>query len=193
MDKLKLNEEVEEDEEEAAKEVIRNYKTLREKNDPRVFVLPIRIEGKYNTHALADTGSNINILPYRIYVKIRKGEAKARANKIKMLDHLKAEPIGILRDVLFQIGVTTILARFLILDIPMDKDVPIVMGRSFLYTCVGIINTIKGTTSTFDDVCHQNFLWPRSRTSKRRNTVMMMKKSSRNEMRMESHFMARAL
>ncbi|GKA19995.1 reverse transcriptase domain-containing protein [Tanacetum coccineum] len=126
MDKLKLNEEVEEDEEEAAKEVIRNYKPLREKNDPRVFVLPIRIEGKYDTHALADTGSNINFLPYGIYMKIRKGEAKPRENKIKMLDHLKAEPIGILRDVLFQIGVTIILARFLILDIPVDKDVPIV-------------------------------------------------------------------
>ncbi|GKD05111.1 hypothetical protein Tco_1180085, partial [Tanacetum coccineum] len=76
------------------------------------------LEGKYDTHALADTGLNINILPYGIYVKIRKGEAKPRANKIKMLDHSKAEPIGILRDVLFQIGVTTILARFLVLDIP---------------------------------------------------------------------------
>nr|GEX02253.1 hypothetical protein [Tanacetum cinerariifolium] len=41
MDKLKLDEEVEEDKEEAAKEVIRNYKTLSEMNDPGVFVLPI--------------------------------------------------------------------------------------------------------------------------------------------------------
>ncbi|GJX43866.1 hypothetical protein Tco_0260542 [Tanacetum coccineum] len=29
--------------------------------------------------------------------------------------------------------------------------------RRFLYTCGGIINTIKGTTSTFDGVCHQKF------------------------------------
>ncbi|GKE71198.1 hypothetical protein Tco_1529270 [Tanacetum coccineum] len=67
------------------------------------------------------------------------------------------EPMGILRDVLCQVGVTTILAKFLVLDIPVDKDVPIVMGRSFLYTCGGILNTIKGTTSTFDDICHQQF------------------------------------
>ncbi|GJS68067.1 hypothetical protein Tco_0682632 [Tanacetum coccineum] len=65
--------------------------------------------------------------------------------------------MGILRDVLCQVGVTTILAKFLVLDIPVDKDVPIVMGRSFLYTCGGILNTIKGTTSTFDDICHQQF------------------------------------
>ncbi|GJZ91920.1 hypothetical protein Tco_0663985 [Tanacetum coccineum] len=74
-----------------------------------------------------------------------------------MLDHSKAEPMGILKDVLCQVGVTTILAKFSILDVPVDKDVPIVVGRSFLHTCGGIINTIKGTTSTFDGVCHQKF------------------------------------
>ncbi|GJV03214.1 hypothetical protein Tco_1336783 [Tanacetum coccineum] len=63
----------------------------------------------------------------------------------------------ILKDVLCQVGVTTILANFLILDIPVDRDVPIVVGRSFLYTCGSILNTIKGTTSTFDGVCHRKF------------------------------------
>nr|GEW72537.1 hypothetical protein [Tanacetum cinerariifolium] len=82
--------------------------------------------GKYDTHALADIGSNINVLPYGIYEKIGKREAKPIEIKIKMLDHSKAVLIGILRDVLFQVGVTIILARFLILDIPADKDVPIV-------------------------------------------------------------------
>nr|GEZ58703.1 hypothetical protein [Tanacetum cinerariifolium] len=65
--------------------------------------------------------------------------------------------MGILMDVLCQVGITKILARFLILDIPVDKEVPIVMGQSFLYTYGGIINTIKGTTSTFDRVYHQKF------------------------------------
>nr|GEY89673.1 hypothetical protein [Tanacetum cinerariifolium] len=60
LDKLKLDGEVEIDEEEATEEVIRSYKMIREKNDPRVFVLPIRIKEKFYTHDLADTGSNIN-------------------------------------------------------------------------------------------------------------------------------------
>ncbi|GJV00507.1 hypothetical protein Tco_1329777 [Tanacetum coccineum] len=77
--------------------------------------------------------------------------------KITMLDHSKAEPIGRLLDVLYQVGVTTILASFLILDIPVDRDVPIIVGRSFLHTCGVNINTIKGTTTTFDGVCHQKF------------------------------------
>nr|GEX05070.1 hypothetical protein [Tanacetum cinerariifolium] len=122
LDKLKLDKEKEEVEEEAAKEVIRNNKTLRGRNDLGVFVIPIRIEGKYDTHSLVDTGSNINVLPYGIYMKLEAREVKAITDKIRTLDHSRAEPMGILRDVLCQVGVTTIVARFLILDIPVDKD-----------------------------------------------------------------------
>ncbi|GJS15819.1 hypothetical protein Tco_0410291 [Tanacetum coccineum] len=83
---------------------------------------------------------------YHIYAKLRREEVQPVANKISMLDDSKVEPMGILSDVLCQVD----LAKFMILDIPVDKDVPIVMGRSFLYTCGGIINTMEGTTLTFD-------------------------------------------
>ncbi|GJW71753.1 retrotransposon ORF1 [Tanacetum coccineum] len=123
---LTLDVEIAIDEEEATEEVIRGYKTIREKNNPRVFVLLIRIKGKFDTPALANTGSNINVLPYRIYEKLGKEEVKHVSMKITMLDHSKAEPLGILKYVLCQVGVTTIREKFLILDIPKDKDVPIV-------------------------------------------------------------------
>ncbi|GKA61647.1 hypothetical protein Tco_0761166 [Tanacetum coccineum] len=91
LDKLKLDGEVEIDEEEAIEEVIRGYKTISEKNDPGVFVLPIRIEAKFDTHALAGTGSNINVIPYRIYTKLGREEVRHVSKKITMPDHLKAE------------------------------------------------------------------------------------------------------
>ncbi|GJV02427.1 hypothetical protein Tco_1335996 [Tanacetum coccineum] len=90
--------------------------------------------GVINTHALADIGSIINGMPYRICTKLGREEVKPVSKKITMLYHSKAEPMGILKDVLCQVGVTIILARFLILDILVDKDVPIVVGRIFLYT-----------------------------------------------------------
>ncbi|GKD97262.1 hypothetical protein Tco_1381159 [Tanacetum coccineum] len=65
--------------------------------------------------------------------------------------------MGIIKDVLCQISVTMILAKFLILHLLVDRDVPIVAGRSFLFTFGSILNIIKGTTSIFDGVCHQNF------------------------------------
>ncbi|GJZ29642.1 hypothetical protein Tco_0574289 [Tanacetum coccineum] len=74
-----------------------------------------------------------------------------------MLNHSKAEPMGVMKDVLCQVGVTTIIAKFLILDMPIDRDAPILVGRGFLYTCGSILNTRDRITSTFDEVCHQTF------------------------------------
>ncbi|GJS02964.1 reverse transcriptase domain-containing protein [Tanacetum coccineum] len=56
-----------------------------------------------------------------------KGRDKVKLirNKITMLDHSKEEPMGRLIGVIFQVGVTTILGSFLLLDVPVDHDVPI--------------------------------------------------------------------
>ncbi|GJV34600.1 hypothetical protein Tco_1395000 [Tanacetum coccineum] len=40
---------------------------------------------------------------------------------------------------------------------PIDRDTPILVGRGFLHTCGGIVNTIENITSTFDGICHQTF------------------------------------
>ncbi|GJU25966.1 zinc finger, CCHC-type containing protein [Tanacetum coccineum] len=105
LDKLKLDGELKLKEEEANKEMVRSYKAIKEKNDPTVFVLPIRLEAKFDFHALADTGSNINVIPYRIYDKLGREKVKFVSYKNTMLHHFKAEPMGILKDVLCQVGV----------------------------------------------------------------------------------------
>ncbi|GJR16041.1 hypothetical protein Tco_0798693 [Tanacetum coccineum] len=61
---------------------------------------------------------------------------------ILMLNHSKAELMGILSNVLCQVGVTTIIAKFPILDMPIDRDTPILVRRGFLHTYGGIVNTI---------------------------------------------------
>ncbi|GJS44775.1 hypothetical protein Tco_0594896 [Tanacetum coccineum] len=49
-----------------------------------------------------------------------------------MIDHTQAKAMGKLSNVLCQVGVTTIIAKFIILDIPIDCDAPIMVGRGFL-------------------------------------------------------------
>ncbi|GJY30138.1 hypothetical protein Tco_0413633 [Tanacetum coccineum] len=131
------------EEEEAINKV--KGEALKEKDDPGAFIFPIRFEGKINENALADTGSDFNTMPYRIYEKLGREEIK------------KVEPMGILTNVLCQVGVTTIIAKFLILDIPNDRDAPIVVGRGFLYIIGGIVNTPERLFLTFDGICHQTF------------------------------------
>nr|GEU71024.1 hypothetical protein [Tanacetum cinerariifolium] len=104
-------------------------KVLIENFNPGAFVIPIRLEGKINLNALDDTGLNVNVIPYRIYKELGREE----------------------------VGVTTIIAKFLILDMPIDRDTPILVGKGFLHTCGGILNTIDNITSTFDGICHQTF------------------------------------
>ncbi|GKE06034.1 DNA-directed DNA polymerase [Tanacetum coccineum] len=100
--KLKLDGELKVKEEAVGEEFIKSYKAIKEKNDPGVFVLPIHLEGKYDFHALVDTGSNINVMPYRIYEKLGREQVKPLKHKITMLNHSKAKPIGILLDMLYQ-------------------------------------------------------------------------------------------
>nr|GEX76275.1 hypothetical protein [Tanacetum cinerariifolium] len=50
-------------------------------------------------------------------------EIKPVNRGITMLNHSKEEPMGVLKDVLCHVGVTTVIEKFLILDMPMDKKV----------------------------------------------------------------------
>nr|GFC91241.1 hypothetical protein [Tanacetum cinerariifolium] len=65
--------------------------------------------------------------------------------------------MGILMSVLCQVGVTALIAKFMILDIPIDRDAPIVVGRGFLCTIGGIVNTPERLILTFDGFYHQTF------------------------------------
>ncbi|GJY97401.1 hypothetical protein Tco_0514311 [Tanacetum coccineum] len=108
---------------------------LKEEDDLGAFIFPIRFEGKVNQHGLADTGSDINTMPYQIYEKLGREEIK-------------------------KVEVTTIIAKFLILDIPIDRDAPIVNNPERLF-------------STFDGICHQTFRAARSdvlKTAERKKT-----------------------
>ncbi|GJW58104.1 hypothetical protein Tco_0104835 [Tanacetum coccineum] len=120
---------VKEEEEKAIKKV--KGEALKEKNDPGAFIFPIRLEGRE--------------------------EMKKVDRGITMINHTQAEAMGILTNVLCQVGVTTLIAKFMILDILIDRAAPIVAGRGFLHTIGGIVNTPETLFSTFDGFCHQTF------------------------------------
>ncbi|GJV97047.1 hypothetical protein Tco_1548624 [Tanacetum coccineum] len=67
---------------------------LKEKNDPGAFIFLIRLEGKVNENAMADTGSDMNIMPYRIYKQLGRDDFKNKERGITMIDHTQAEAMG---------------------------------------------------------------------------------------------------
>nr|GEX20423.1 retrotransposon Orf1 [Tanacetum cinerariifolium] len=89
-------------------------------------------------------------MPYRIYETLGREEMKKIDKGITMINHTQAEAMGKLYNVLCQVGVTTINAKFLILDIPIDRDAPILVGQGFLYTIGSILNIADRLFSSFD-------------------------------------------
>nr|GEX63530.1 retrovirus-related Pol polyprotein from transposon TNT 1-94 [Tanacetum cinerariifolium] len=71
------------------KEAVRRIKgeALNEKDDHGAFIFPIRLEGKVNDNALADTGSDINTMPYRIFKTLGREDMKKIDRGITMINH----------------------------------------------------------------------------------------------------------
>ncbi|GJZ17448.1 DNA-directed DNA polymerase [Tanacetum coccineum] len=159
-DKVELNGKIVKEEGEAVNRI--KGEALKEKEDLGAFIFPIRLEGKVNENVLADTGPDINTMPYRIYEQLGREYMKKVDRGITMINHTQEEAMGILINVLFQVGVTTLIAKFLILDIPIDRDSPIVVVRGFLRTIDGIVNTSERLFLTFIGFCHQTFRAARS-------------------------------
>ncbi|GKE73299.1 hypothetical protein Tco_1535340, partial [Tanacetum coccineum] len=65
---IKLDGEIKKEEEKAVKRVM--GEALKEKEDSGAFIIPIRLEEKINLNALADIGSDINLMLFDIYAKL---------------------------------------------------------------------------------------------------------------------------
>nr|GEU73125.1 hypothetical protein [Tanacetum cinerariifolium] len=159
-DKLELDGKIIKEEKDAIKRI--KGEALKEKDDPGAFIFPIKLEGQVNENALADTRSDINTMPYRIYETLGGEDMKKVDIGITMINHTQAEAIGILPNVLCRVGVTTLIGKFVILDISIDRDSMIVVGQGFLCTIGAIVNTPERLFSTFDGFCHQTFRAARS-------------------------------
>ncbi|GKE43083.1 hypothetical protein Tco_1470367 [Tanacetum coccineum] len=154
--------------EEAAKEVLairmsRKFSLLDEER-PIIETMSYHCKYKKILDEIGKTRwrSAINTMSYRIYEQLGREEMKKVNRGITMINHTQIEAMGILINVLCQVGVTTLIVKFLILNIPIDRDAPIVVGRGFLRTISGIVNTLERLFLTFDGFCHQTFRVARS-------------------------------
>ncbi|GKD19912.1 hypothetical protein Tco_1209070, partial [Tanacetum coccineum] len=101
-DKVELDRKIVKEDEEAVKRI--KGEALKEEDDPRAFIFPIRLEGHVNENALVDTGSDINTMPFRIYVQLGRDDMKNVDRGIMMINHTQAEAMGILTNVIYQVG-----------------------------------------------------------------------------------------
>ena len=77
---------------------------------------------------------------------------------LHMADITLAQPEGILEDVLIKVGKFIFPVNFVVIDIEEDKQVSLLLGRSFLATGAAFIDVKKGelTLKVGDEAVHFN-------------------------------------
>ncbi|GJY81102.1 chlorophyll A/B binding protein of LHCII type 1-like protein [Tanacetum coccineum] len=89
--------------------------------DPGNFVLPVKVNKMVEMSALADTGASVSVLPYCLF------------------KNLSLEMPKVIVTLILTISKTHN-AKALRRNIPMDKELPLLLGRPFLRTCRVVID-----------------------------------------------------
>nr|XP_009782928.1 PREDICTED: uncharacterized protein LOC104231610 [Nicotiana sylvestris] len=93
-------------------------------SDPGSFTIPCTIGNFAFAKALYDLGANINLMPLVIYKRLGIVRARPTSMLPQLADRTVKRPFGILDDVL----------------IPVDEEIPIILGRPFLATGRALID-----------------------------------------------------
>ena len=116
-----------------AREKMKNRITLKKKSDPGKFAIPCTVKGIEFPHALCDTGASVSILP-RVMADHLGLKVESSKESFTFVDCSQRSSGGIVRDQEVQIGNALVLVDFHVLDIKLNYNSSMLLGRSFLST-----------------------------------------------------------
>ncbi|CAM8990443.1 unnamed protein product [Rhodiola kirilowii] len=113
--------------------------------DPGSFSISCYIGGVKIERAMCDLGASISLMPYLLCKKLNIGEPMPTQMTLRLADRSSRYPRGILKDVPVKVGNFHIPGDFVVLEMEEDTEIPILLGRPFLYTAGAIFDTTKGS------------------------------------------------
>ncbi|XP_071714387.1 uncharacterized protein [Rutidosis leptorrhynchoides] len=114
----------------ACSEVVAN-KLPEKLEDPRSFTISSLLGNLDCIRALADLGASINLMPYSFYLKLDLGELKPTRMAIHIADRSIKFSRGIIENMLGKTGSLVFPTDFVVLDMEVDKRIPLILGRPF--------------------------------------------------------------
>ncbi|GJR94251.1 putative reverse transcriptase domain-containing protein [Tanacetum coccineum] len=105
--------------------------------------LPCFIHNVCFGKALVDLGASVSVMPFSTYTNLGLGILSHTRLTIELADRTIKQPRDIAKNVLVRIGKFIFPKDFIILDIPKHNDVPLILGRPFLYTAHSKIDVYK--------------------------------------------------
>ncbi|CAM8940841.1 unnamed protein product [Rhodiola kirilowii] len=113
--------------------------------DPGSFSISCYINDVKIERAMCDLGASISLMPYSLCKKLNMGEPKPTQMILRLADRSSRFPKGVLKDVPVRVGNFYIPGDFVVLEMEEDNEIPILLGRPFLYTAGAIFDTTKGS------------------------------------------------
>nr|GEU83670.1 hypothetical protein [Tanacetum cinerariifolium] len=100
----------------------------------------VKVNGMIEMHSLADTRASRSVVPYCLFLNLGLGDPKPYNSNLTMVDNTQAKALREVKDMRIQIRYQAYLVDSLILDIPIDKELTLLLGRPFLRTCRAVID-----------------------------------------------------
>ncbi|GKC69009.1 MAK10-like protein, partial [Tanacetum coccineum] len=98
------------------------------------FEIPCCIGNLKHVNALADQGSDVNVMPYSTYMKLTDDMPAKTDIRLSLASHSYIYPLGIAKDVLVEIIEHVYPIDFVNLDIRENENRPFILGTPFLTT-----------------------------------------------------------
>ncbi|CAM8928960.1 unnamed protein product [Rhodiola kirilowii] len=95
--------------------------------------------------ALCDLGASISLIPYSLFEQIDVGELHPTTISLKLADRSSRIPRGVLRDVPIKVGKFFIPVDFYVLEMDVEQEMPVILGRPLLNTVEAVIRCGEGS------------------------------------------------
>ena len=124
------------------REKMKHRITLTKKSDPGKFAIPCVVKGVEFPHSMCDTGASVSILP-RIMAGQLGLTIEPSTESFTFVDLSEKRSGGIIRDLEVLIGNALVPVDFHVLDIELNWNSSLLLGRSFLATVGAVCDMNK--------------------------------------------------
>ncbi|XP_019264568.1 PREDICTED: uncharacterized protein LOC109242174 [Nicotiana attenuata] len=114
--------------------------------DPGSFTISCSLGSENFDKALCDSGASINFVPLSVFIKLE-GELGVIIYvpvSLQLADQTTIIPEGIIEDILVRVDKFVFLVDFIVVDMEVNKEVPLILGRPFLCTGRAILDIYEG-------------------------------------------------
>ena len=117
---------------------------LEKKKDPGCPTITCSIGAQHFGRSLCDLGASVSEMPKAVYDKLNFTQLTPTPMHLQLADSSVRYPEGIAEDVPVKVRDYFIPVDFVVLDMDISKDTPLILGRPFLSTAGSQINVGSG-------------------------------------------------